>query len=148
MKNLLLLVLLIIGGIQSYSQNKQDSIRQNSAEWRYKQKYNHLIQNNLFTKGMSDDEMAGILLYKGGNNLKVSFACEVFGAMSSSLMLTITNKEAQTAITLLAVASAIFYLTGIVELISGYNKISKAGIIFQHKGYNIKTSGTGISLNF
>lgn len=47
---------------------------------------------------MSDDEMAGILLYKGGNNLKGAFACEFFGVLTGSLIVTINENNEGTRI--------------------------------------------------
>jgi hypothetical protein len=67
---------------------------------------------------MSDDEMAGILLYKGGNNLIGAFACEFFGVLTGSLILTINENNEGTRITL-GVLSGTFFIIGIISLISG-----------------------------
>jgi hypothetical protein len=96
---------------------------------------------------MSDDEMAGILLYKGGNELKGSFACEFFGVLLGTLAIARAPYNQSESLVLSVVGTTVL-IVGVINLISGYNKISKAGIILQHKGINLKPSATGITLNF
>ena len=43
--------------------------------------------------------------------------------------------------------SSCFFLTALCELISGYTKIGKAGILFQHKKFQIRTNGNNILLH-
>ena len=129
------------------AQSNKTSLNRDTVYWIHQYAYEQLIHKRIFTKGMSDDEMAGILLYKGGKNLVGAFACEVFGALTGTLILTF-RPDQQEARAVLAVLSTGFFITGIVSLISGYSKISRAGIILQHKKFNVKTSGANISLNF
>jgi hypothetical protein len=147
MKILLALFTLLFLSMQSFAQSDSTLLKKDTLYWVHQYAYDRIIHSKIFKEGMSDDEMAGILLYKGGNNLKGAFACEFFGVLTGSLIVTI-NENNQGARTTLAVVSVTFFIVGIVSLVSGYNKISKAGIILQHKGINIKTTGTGISFNF
>ena len=141
------LIMLLLFTIQSFAQSDSASMKKDTVYWVHQHTYDRIIQRKIFKEGMSDDEMAGILLYKGGNYLKGAFACEFFGVLAGSLILAV-NENNQGARTTLAVVSTTFFIVGIVSLLSGYDKISKAGIILQHKGIHIKSSGTGISFNF
>ena len=147
MKNLSVLLMLLFLSMQSFAQSDNTSLKKDTVYWVHQYAYDRIIHSKIFKEGMSDDEMAGILLYKGGNNLKGAFACEFFGVLAGSLIILV-NQNNQDARTTLAVLSTGFFIVGVISLVSGYNKISKAGIILQHKGINIKTTGTGISLNF
>jgi hypothetical protein len=147
MKNLSALFMMLLLTMQTFAQSDSTSLKKDTVYWVHQYSYDRIIHSKIFKEGMSDDEMAGILLYKGGNNLKGAFACEFFGVLIGSLIVTI-NENNQGVRTTLAVVSGTFFIVGIVSLISGYNKISKAGIVLQHKGINIKTTGTGISFNF
>ena len=133
--------------MQTFAQSDSTSLKKDTVYWVHQYAYDRIIHSRIFKEGMSDDEMAGILLYKGGNNLKGAFACEFFGVLTGSLIVTI-NENNEGARTTFAVVSVTFFIVGIISLVSGYNKISKAGIILQHKGINIKASGTGIAFNF
>jgi hypothetical protein len=147
MKTLSALFMLLLLTMQSFAQSDSTSLKKDTVYWVHQYAYDRIIQSKIFKKGMSDDEMAGILLYKGGNNLKGAFACEFFGVLAASLIITV-NENNEGVRTTLAVLGGTFFIVGIISLVSGYNKISKAGIILQHKGINIKTTGTGISFNF
>lgn len=147
MKNLFVLFMLLFLTMQSFAQSDTASLKKDTVYWVHQYAYDRIIHSKIFKEEMSDDEMAGILLYMGGNNLKGAFACEFFGVLAASLIITV-NQNNQDAKTTLAVISTAFFIVGVISLVSGYNKISKAGIILQHKGINIKTTGTGISLNF
>ena len=146
MKKFLPLLMLLFISIQSFSQDTIAPIKK-AAYCYHQNEYNHLITNKLFKKGMTDDEMAGILLYKGGRELTGSFVCELFGVIAGSLGVVFYQKNTAVG-TACAVGSGIFFIVGIVNLMTGYSKISKAGIILQHKGIGVKVSGNGISLNF
>ena len=147
MKNLFALFMLLFLTMQSFAQSDSASLKKDTVYWVHQYTYDRIVQRKIFTKGMSDDEMAGILLHKGGNNLIGAFACEFFGVLTGSSIVIVNQNNQGTRMTLAVISSA-FFITGIVSLISGYNNISKAGIILQHKGINIKTSGAGISINF
>ncbi|MCX6246172.1 MAG: hypothetical protein NTW10_00425 [Bacteroidetes bacterium] len=142
MKKPLLIIVLIVLSMQIYSQNQQAT-----SEWRYTDKYNHIIQSGLFTQGMSDDEMAGILLSRAGRNLKLCFTFEVIGVVFGTTIVY-AGRNSETVYYVASAVSLGFFIAAMCELLSGYNKISKAGIIFQHKGISVKASGPGISFNF
>jgi hypothetical protein len=130
-----------------FSQSTSDSLGNKSAKWVHQRTYDHIIQNKLFKDGMSDDEMAGMLLYRGGKNLRGAFLCELFGIISVSLY-TVVYPNNEPVGKGLAVVGVGFFVAGIANLLSGYNKISKAGIIMQHKGIFVKATASGISLTF
>jgi len=115
--------------------------------WRHQYKYARITSASIFDKGMTDDEMAGILLWRGGRNLKLSFAFIAAGFVSSSALAYVKDPPAAVQIAIAGISTG-FLIAGICELIAGYNKIGKAGIILQHKRFNVKTTGTSISLNF
>ncbi|MBC8147511.1 MAG: hypothetical protein H8E98_05950 [Bacteroidetes bacterium] len=140
--------------------NCQDNQAQNQdlENWRHHEKYTRIIQQSIFSAGMSDDEMAGIELWRGGRNLKMSFAFMIVGIgiastatwlpdrfFTSKYKGKIDPEDIQIAI---AIVGGGFLIASICELVSGYNKIGKAGIILQHKKFTIKTTGNNISLNF
>ena len=129
------------------AQSNKTSLNRDTVYWIHQYAYEQLVHKKIFTEGMSDDEMAGILLYKGGKNLMGAFACEIFGALTGSLIFTFRPTQQEPRL-VLAVLSTGFFITGVVSLISGYYKISRAGIILQHKKFNVRTSGTSLSLNF
>jgi len=138
-----------------YGQNAQDSIKLNKSfkNWRHYKKYNSIISQKIFTSDMTDDEMAGIELWRGGRNLKMAIAFEIVGVVVISTGNTIVQliDDSDKADIVRYIASGIglgFFIAGLCELVSGYNKIGKAGIIFQHKKFNIKTTGTSVSMNF
>jgi hypothetical protein len=129
--------------------NGQQSIQINSKEtnWKFYRQYCKIAGSGCFDKSMSDDEMAGILLQKSGRNLKLSFTFVTLGFVCSSSIAYIKNPSDAVYYVIAGVSTG-FLVAGIVELLSGYNKIGKAGIILQHKKFNLKTTGNTLSLNF
>jgi hypothetical protein len=146
MKNCILLIVTLFITLQSFSQDSIVPVDKGSHRALQKD-YDHLLKYRLFKEGMTDDEMAGILLYKGGRNLFGAFVAETFGLIVGSVAVVVYPKNNTTG-TVLAIGSGISFIVGIGNLLSGYSKISKAGIILQHKGINLKATSTGISLNF
>jgi len=116
-----------------------------------------MITRNL-TSSISDDEIAGILLKRGSRNLNTSVLFIGVGAFVAStaawLPQLLIGKNNKTNLTQQDIQLIIFavsggcFITSIVKLIMGYKKIGDAGIVLQHKKFNIKTTGTSISLNF
>jgi len=152
MKNLKLSAVAIIMvlatcGTESKAQNQTESKYAINEDWRHQNKYDRIINASCFEPGMSDDEMAGIFLWRGGRNLKMSFAFILVGFVSSSTLAYIKDPPAAVQIAIAGVSTG-FLIAGICELVSGYSKIGKAGIILQHKKFNIKTTGTSVSVNF
>ncbi|MEI7660651.1 MAG: hypothetical protein WCK34_00555 [Bacteroidota bacterium] len=146
MKSTLTFFLLLFITLQSFSQDTIVPVVKKN-QWYHHKEYDYLITSKLFKDGMTDDEMAGILLYKGGREMTGSFVAEVFGVVIGSVAVVVYPKNNTTG-TALAIGSGISFIVGIVNLLSGYSKISKAGIILQHKGINMKATASGISLNF
>jgi len=155
---LLFLGFIFLFNEKNYSQVNQDSLNQSFKEWRHMEKYNRIIQQSIFTSTMSDDEMAGIELWRAGRNLKMSFSFMIVGIgigstaswlpqrlFGTNYKGKLTPEDVQIAI---LVVSSGFLIASICELVCGYNKIGKAGIIIQHKKFNIKTNGNNISFNF
>ena len=152
MKNLKLSAVAIIMvlatcGTESKAQNQTESKYAINEDWRHQNKYDRIINASCFEPGMSDDEMAGIFLWRGGRNLKMSFAFILVGFVSSSTLAYIEDPPAAVQIAIAGVSTG-FLIARICELVSGYSKIGKAGIILQHKKFNIKTTGTSVSVNF
>lgn len=132
---------------ETIAQNQSNPTGSVVNTWRHQNKYDRITSASVFDKGMSDDEMAGILLWRGGRNLKLSFTFILIGFVSSSTLAYIKDPSTGVQIVIAGISTG-FLIAGICELVSGYNKIGKAGIILQHKRFNIKTTGTSISLNF
>jgi hypothetical protein len=148
MKTTLTIFLLLFIAAQSFGQtDTTKTIKKDSAVWAYQYTYDRMIQSKMFTPGMSDDEMAGIMLYRSGKNLKRAFILEIFGVLTATVSLSVFEHSESTA-TVFGVFSLGFFAAGIGNIISGYTKISKAGIIMQHKGIQIQTTGTSISMKF
>jgi len=142
--------------LQFYKHWKHDERLKKPME-RNKQKYNRITGQAIFTSKMSDDEMAGIELWRGGRNLKMSFSFEMVGFAAASTASWLPqliigkkykgNMKQQDVILIIGAVSGGFFVTALCELISGYNKIGNAGIIFQHKKFRIKTNGNNISMD-
>jgi hypothetical protein len=66
MKKVFLLLILLFLIMQSFAQSNDSSKKKDTVSWIHQYTYDRLIQRKIFAKGMSDDEMAGILLYRGG----------------------------------------------------------------------------------
>jgi len=124
--------------------------------WRHQKKYDRITSISLFDKSMTDDEMAGIYLWRGGRNLKLAFAFEIVGVVVAStaswLPSVASGKngsvDASTISLIIGAFGTGFFVAGLCELVAGYNKIGKAGIILQHNRFKVKTTGTSVSLNF
>ncbi len=144
---LILLTVILLAGMETKAQSQSDITGSIDSQWRHQNKYDRIINASCFEPGMTDDEMVGIFLWRGGRNLKMSFAFILVGFVSSSTLAYIKDPPAAVQIAIAGVSTG-FLIAGICELVSGYNKIGKAGIILQHKKFNIKTTGTSISLNF
>jgi hypothetical protein len=147
MKTTLTIFLLLIAALQSIGQTDTTTIKKDSAGWALQYTYDRMIQSKMFTPGMSDDEMAGILLYRSGKNLKRAFILEIFGVLTAAVSVSVMQTTPTTGI-IFGVFSVGVLSAGIGNLISGYSKISKAGIIMQHRGIQIQTTGTSISMKF
>jgi hypothetical protein len=132
---------------ETMAQNQPEQAGSVANTWRHQYKYARITSASIFDKGMTDDEMAGILMWRSGRNLKLSFAFITVGFVSSSTLAYIKDPPAAAQIAIACVSTG-FLIAGIIELVCGYSKIGKAGIILQHKRFNVKTTGTSISLNF
>ena len=135
----------------TYGQVKPDSLNQNINEWQWRHfnKYERIKHQSIFAPTMSDDEMAGIELWRAGRNLKMGFSFMFVGVIVLSTAAFVADGKDQTAVlAAIGVVGTGFLIAGLCELVSGYNKIGKAGIILQHKKFYIKTTGSNISLNF
>lgn len=146
-----------IGSTKVFSQGTT-SYQKDINNWRYQKKYNKILRKKYLHKGMTDDEMAGILLKRGSRNLNMSILFIGIGAFVASttawlppLVIGENNRtnltEQDVRYIIYGVATGCF-ITSLVKLIMGYHKIGDAGIVFQHKKFNVKTSGASISFNF
>jgi hypothetical protein len=134
-----------------------DSLQQSIKSWRHLDKYNRITGQAIFTPKMSDDEMAGIELWRGGRNLKMSFAFSIVGyvvvSTASWVPHSIIGKQykgnltEQDIILIISGVSGVFFIASLCELISGYNKISNAGILFEHKKFRVRTNGNNITID-
>lgn len=151
---LVLGISLLLSGCLANAQDAAAGDRLN-APWRYQKKYDRYVRDSCFTPGMSDDEMAGIYLWRGGRNLKMSFSFNMVGVIVGStaswlpgLLYDKFDLDPDRVTMIIAGVSSAFILVGVCELISGYSKIAKAGIILQHNRFNVRVTGTTVSLNF
>ena len=152
----LLLIVFTVAITETRAQSKVNSTGYTMYQWRHQDKYNRITSGSVFNRNMSDDEMAGIYLWRGGRNLKTAFALEMIGVLVGTSASWLPNLasgkkgsiDATTVSVIIGVVSTGLFVAGLCELVSGYNKIGKAGIILQHKKFSFKTTGTSVSLNF
>ena len=93
MKMLLALIALFLTTTSSFAQNANPKVESDTTYWLYQYQYDHLLKKKYFTKGMSDDEMAGVLLYQSGANLKAAFICEIIATLTSTGAIAIYSKN-------------------------------------------------------
>ena len=147
------IIFMQLESIKSFAQGTSN-YNQNFDTWKYHKKYNKILQKRYFVEGMSDDDMAGILLKRGSQNLNLSLLCTGLGFAFSSAAawlppLVSEDPDVQQTVQLVTLAiSSGFLVTALIEVALAYRKIGGAGIVFQHKKFNIKTTGTSISLYF
>lgn len=139
----LIVCVLVINGMA------QDTINpvQKKVKWKYQDDYEYIKWSGGFGPGMTDDQMAGLLLYRGGRSLTSAAICEVLGVGVGGLGLYLydENKALGTG---MMVGGGVFMVIGIVNIFVGYSKISKAGIILQHKSVEVRGSPTGMVIRF
>jgi hypothetical protein len=70
--------------MQSFAQSDNALLKKDTVYWIHQYAYDRIIHSKIFKEGMLDDEMAGILFYKCGNNLKEAFACKFFDVLTGS----------------------------------------------------------------
>lgn len=137
------------------AQDTTSAATKDLKNWRFRAKYNRIVRASCFTPGMSDDEMAGIYLWRGGRNLKMAFSFNMVGMVVASTASWLPGLISENYGTdpdmvkiMIAGVSSGFFLAGLCELITGYSKITKAGIILQHNRFKVKWSGNAVSLTF
>ncbi|MBL6950188.1 MAG: hypothetical protein ISR57_06040 [Bacteroidales bacterium] len=138
---------------ESYSQISEGS-KYDFNTWKYYKKYNKILKKRYIHESMSDDEIAGILLKRGSRNLNLSLLCTGLGFAFSSAAawlppLVSKDPDVQQTVQLVTLAvSSGFLITALIEVALAYRKIGDAGIVFQHKKFSIKTTGTSLSFHF
>ena len=144
--------LYVLAPAQNMDKNsKSDSVKQAAGKWTKNDRYINITSYDFFRKGMSDDEMAGILMKRGNITLKIAGAflgISAVGIGSCALLLNGQNKDLYVEAYVIGAISVGLALAVIPVTIGGINRISEAGIVKQHKKYILKLSATGVSLNF
>lgn len=147
MKLFLALIIFVCAFSGAYA---QDTIQTNSKEkpWKYEQKYQSVMNYKFIKEGMTDDEIAGILLYKAGKSFTKSLAYEIIGLIAVGVGTYIYPNE-KTMGTVVAVGGGVFLFAGIVHLFTASNRTANAGIVLMHKGQiQVKAAPGSISVNF
>jgi len=149
---LLLFVFIITSSQIAHCQNNPDTfVRDTTVPWIHLKQYHRIMRYYSFDKGMSDDAISAILMRKGKNYNKLSLAFLITGLGSittAGILMGSGNIETLPAFINLIGVSLTFAILSISFVINGSIKTSQAGVVLQHKWVTVRTSVTGISLNF
>ena len=117
--------------------------------WQFKDVYSEL--RGEYKAGMTDEQIAGELLIRGGENIRnsgiIGLTSILLGVSTTFIPNMITDPGAQkNAIYVVSGAAGVLGIFSIAELISGGNKIIRSGIILQHKRVQVTPTSMVIKL--